>query len=645
MAVPAFAKHISCFYVFNSRNCVLFAKAYGFFRGLRSNSFDSSNNHDTFSWNTKITSCFKTGDIDSARKLFEEMPQRNVVTWNCMISGFGKNHMIDEARHIFNVMPTKNLVSWTAMLSGYIECSKLEEARVLFNQIHNKIKTHVCWDIMLNGYIKFGRVDDARKLFDQCSNPDVGLYKRMLSGYVKEGCVKEAYELFSSMPRHDLASWTCMITCYARAGLINEAKAMVDDIPFEKDAQAWTAIIRSYMQCGMVDEGLKTFHSMANKDIVVWNCVIAGLVENGRLKEALELYGKMSEKNIISSNSILYGFVREGDMINALNFFVNNMILKDTASWNTLISGFSTLEALIWYSRMIRHKFRPDQTTYTTIMSICGALALHSWGKAIHQQIIKASYVHDLLVSSSLISMYSKCGLIDDAETLFRSMDYRDTVTWNTMIVAQAYHGSAGKALELHSCMIQTGCKPNHVTFLALLTACAHWGLVKEGQNHFKSMETEHNITPMPEHYACMIDLFGRSGMLYEAYELLKQLPLHNFPSYGWETLLNYCKLHGNFALGEIVSEKILITNRLSAEMNVLVSNMYAAKGLYDESENIRTEMKERDVKKEVGCSWIELGGSVCKFVYNDKSHPKTEEIYREIENLSVVIKKIGTII
>ncbi|KAL2935323.1 hypothetical protein RDABS01_018441 [Bienertia sinuspersici] len=608
MVFPALMKQISSSYVFNFQNFVSLAKSNSSIRCFRSSSLISSRNHDIFSWNTKITSYFKSGDVNSAHKLFDDMPQRNVVTWNCMISGFGRNHMIIEARRMFDIMPTKNVVSWTAMLSGYIGCAKLEEARNLFDQMPIDMKNHVCCDIMLNGYIKFGRIDDARRLFDQCRTQNVGLCNRMLSGYVQMGRVKEAYELFSSMPEHDLVSWTNMVTCYARAGLMSEAKTVFDDIPFEKDAQAWTAMIRGYMQNGMLDEGLKLFHVMPYQDIVAWNCVISGFVENARLKAALDLYRRMPKRNTVSSNSILYGFVLEGDMMNARKFFENVMTHKDTASWNTLISGFQTEEALILFSQMLRHQFAPDQTTYVTILSICGSFALHNWGKAIHSQTIKTGFVYDVLVSSSLMSMYSKCGLVKDATTLFQSMEYRDIVTWNAMIVAQAYLGSTGKALELYSSMIQSGCKPNHVTFLAILTACAHWGLVEEGQRYFKSMESEWNIIPRPEHYACMVDLFGRSGMLYEAYELVKQIPL-DVPSYAWETLLNYCKSHGDYELGDVVSQKILKAKSSNADTNVLVLNIYAEKGLWGESENIRNTMRQQDLKKEVGCSWVELRG------------------------------------
>ncbi|KAK9748092.1 hypothetical protein RND81_02G035400 [Saponaria officinalis] len=610
MKIAVLVKHISSSYACNFWKFTRFTRPSNFFCSFTGSyhSVLSSQNDDIFSLNKEITSYFKNGDTNSAQKVFDKMSHRNVVTWNCMISGFARNRMINEARRMFEVMPAKNLVSWTAMLSGYIACGNLDDARNVFDRLPDGMKTRVCWDIMLNGYIKFRRIDEARDLFDSSNERNVGLWNRMLSGYVQMGCVDEAYDLFLSMPERDLTSWTNMITCYAKAGMMKEAKTMFDRVPYEKDATAWTAMIRGFMQNGMADDALKLFHEMPNRDVVAWNCVISGLVQNGRFPEALDLYERMPKRNIVSSNSILYGFVQGGDMISAHNFFNNIMTYKDVASWNTLISGHQTEEALFLFSELLGRGFNPDQTTYTTVASICGTLALHIWGKAVHLRTIKTSYANDTLVSSSLISMYSKCGLVDDAQTLFDILEKRDTVTWNTVIVAQAYHGSADKALKLYSSMIQSHHEPNHVTFLAILTACAHSGLVEEGERYFTSMENDWNVVPQAEHYSCMVDLFGRSGRIYEAYDLVKKLPV-NFPSYAWETLLNYCKLHGNSELGELVAERILSINPSNAEMNVLLSNIYAAKGLWDESENVRTSMKQRDSKKEVGCSWVELGG------------------------------------
>ncbi|GMH01368.1 hypothetical protein Nepgr_003207 [Nepenthes gracilis] len=206
------------------------------------------------------------------------------------------------------------------------------------------------------------------------------------------------------------------------------------------------------------------------------------------------------------------------------------------------------------------------------------------------------------------------------------------------MIVAHAYHGSVGNALNLFSSMIQAACKPNHATFLAILTACAHWGKVEEGRRYIGSMVKDWNIVPEPEHYACMVDLLGRSGLLYEAHELVLELPA-DFSAYIWETLLNCCKMHGNLELGQLVAQKVLANDASNAEMNVLLSNVYAAKELWDKAASIRTMMKHCDAIKEVAFSWIELGGTVCKFVYNDRSHPETEEIYKEVEKLSIMVK------
>ncbi|GAB4860805.1 hypothetical protein Ancab_035968 [Ancistrocladus abbreviatus] len=596
---------------------------------------------DTFTWNIKITSCFKRGEVEPARKLFEEMPQRNVVSWNCMISGLARNHLIAEARKVFDVMPGKNSVSWTAMLSGYIGCGNLEEARSLFDRIPGELKNGVCWDVMLNGYVRNGRVEDARELLDEAPWPSVSLCNRMLSGYVQMGRVEEAYELFKSMPRHDVASWTTMITCFAKMGLMEMARNMFEDMPFQKDVTCWTAMIQGFMQNGMVEEASSLFYTMPHRDIVAWNCMISGLVQDGKLKEALDLYEKMPRQDIVSSNSILCGFVREGDMISARNFFENVMPHRDVTSWNTLISGYETEEVFLLYAQLLRHRFRPDQATYASMISVCGALALQGCGKAIHLCVIKSGYASDAKVVSSLISMYSKCGQIIDAAFLFESMEKHDAVSWNAMILAQAYHGTAKKALELLFLMIQAACKPNHVTFLAILTVCAHWGLVEEGLRYFRSMVQAWNIVPRPEHYACMVDLLGRSGLLYEAYELVKELPVE-IPAYPWETLLNCSKIHGNYVLGELVGQKILCVRPSNAEMNVLLSNIYAAKGLWAEAASVRTTLKHLNAKKDAGCSWIELGGAVYKFVYNDRSHPQTEQIYREVMKLSDMVKKIG---
>ncbi|KAA8515755.1 hypothetical protein F0562_018634 [Nyssa sinensis] len=594
------------------------------------------------------------------------MTHKNVVTWNCMISGYVRNQRIRDAREVFDAMPIKNVVSWTAMLSGYAKCGKLEEARSLFDAIHDR--NVVCWNSMISGYTRNGRISEARelfdempvknsvswaiiiegcfchgfvseaeKLFDQAPVRSVTLYNTMLAGYVDMGYFEDSHELFMRMPQRDVASWTSMITCFSRARQMESARGLFEEMP-EKDVVAWTAIIRGYLHNNQIEEARKLFNEMPHRDIVAWNSIIGGYVQNGRLEDALELFMKMPQRDTVSWNSILQGYVQQDDIINARTFF-DQMPRKDETTWNTMISGYQCEEALVLYTQMLQTGFKPDQGTFTSVISICGMLAVNGWGRAMHLRVIKVGFEDDVIVISSLISMYSKCGSVDDATLVFERMITRDTIAWNAMIVAQTYHGSAVEALKLFPSMIQAGFEPDHMTFLGLLTACAHSGLVDEGWKYFKSMEKHWNLIPKPEHFSCMVDLLGRSGLLAEAYELVKQLPV-DLPAYTWEALLSSCRVHENFELGEVVAEKLLRFQPTNVGMYVLLSNIYAARGMWKDAEYIRAILKHHRLKKELACSWIEMNGQIFQFVCNDKSHPQTEDIYKRLVGLSVIIEE-----
>nr|XP_043611255.1 pentatricopeptide repeat-containing protein At4g02750-like [Erigeron canadensis] len=614
--------------------------------------------------NSKITNSFKNGDIKNALKLFGEMPIKNIVTWNCMISGYVKNGLVYNARKLFDQMPQRNVVSWTAMLNGYAKCGRMDEAKRLFDAMNDK--NVVCWNAMLSGYVRNGRFDEAKRLFDdipvknavswaviiegcfcnglvgeakklfsECCFEDVLINNAMLAGYVEMGDVESLWKLFDEMSKRDVASWTTVIRCLTRYGNMEKARALFEKMPM-KDVIAWTVMIQGYLFNNQIEEARKLFDEMPSRDIVTWNSMIDGYVKNGNLEKAVELFKNMPKRNVVSWNTILQGYVLEDDMVKARGFF-KNIPGKDQTTWNIMICGLQSEEALDLYSQMLQKGIKPDQVTLTGLISVCGSLAVHSWGKAMHSFVIKYAYDNDSIVVSSLISMYSKCGYMDDANLVFEATVIKDTVSWNAMIVAQAYHSSANKALELFCSMTESGFQPNNLTFLGLLTGCAHSDMVKESWDCFKSMERDWNIHPTAEHYACMIDVLGRTGMLSEAYELVKQLPVE-IPSYTWETLLSCCRVHENFELGELVAEKLSGTRDLDAGMCVLKSNIYAARGMWEDAANVRTLLARRGVKKELGCSWIELQGQVFRFVYNDKSHIKLEELHKMLESLSAVI-------
>ncbi|KAH7692916.1 TPR-like protein [Dioscorea alata] len=631
--------------------------------------------NDIFWWNAAITECFRHGDVRRAHKLFDEMPHRNLVTWNCMISGYVRNYMILQALRIFDVMPSKNIVSWTALLTGYCKLGRLDEARVLFNKIPEKnvvcwnsmisgyikkgdimaasllfdempMKNNISWAIMIKGYLQHKLVPQARALFDRAPVRATAIYNAFLSGYVELGRYKDAEELYSQMDEKNLVSWNTMITCYSRSGRMGSAKLLFEGIP-EKDTISWTALIRGYLQNGDIDPAKRLFEQMPVRDVMAWNTMIGGLVQHGMIEDAMHLFDEMPQRDVVSWNTILQAHVQQGDTAKACSFF-DRMPCKSETSWNTLISGCRSEEALVMFRQMVREGFSPDQVTFAVVISVCASLVALGWGKMLHLYAWRAGYEHDhTLVMSSLISMYSSCGLLGDANQVFKCMLKHDTISWNAMIAAYAYHGFAAEAFELFEEMIRTGFIPDHVTFLGLLSACAHRGLVDAGCRYFIRMHKDWKLIPRPQHFSCVVDLLGRSGMINQAHDLVNRMPpmvdndhaAAHANNNAWETLLSACRFHGNLELGQVAAQRVLQAQPLDGGMCIILANIYAAKGMWQDATSMRALMRARGVKKETGCSWIEVNGRMHSFMSNDKSHQSFDQLYRHLDNLSIIME------
>ncbi|XP_068635231.1 pentatricopeptide repeat-containing protein At4g02750-like isoform X1 [Aristolochia californica] len=620
-----------------------------------------------FSGNVMITDCFRRGDVEAARLIFDEMPKRNLVTWNCMISGYIRSSNLSEAQKIFNIMPKRNVVSWSALLNGYAKCGLLWEAQQLFEKMPEKnivcwnsmisgylnhgefgkareffnkmpIRNSISWAIMVAGYLHQGLLTEAQELFDQAPNKSTYLYNSLLSAYVEQGCMEDACNLFSEVPQKDEATWTTMITGYSRVGEMEHARRLFEQMP-GKCIEACTAIIWGYMQSGDVKSAQIIFDNMASKDVVVWNTIMGGYVQNKMFGDALKLFIEMPISDIWSWNLILLGHIQEGNMIKAFNFFLK-MPEHDQTSWNTIISGYQSEEALVLFSQMINDGFRPNQGTFTIVVSVCASLASIGWGTALHICAIKSGYEYDTKVRSSLITMYAKCGSLAEASDLFQSMSKQDTIAWNAMIVALAYNGCPEEALKLLPSMIRLGLNPDHVTFLGFLSACSHKGLVNKGLEIFNYMQSHWKLIPKFEHYNCVVDLLGRSGQLSEVFEFISKMPV-DIPIYTWETLLGACKVHGNLELAEIVAQEILNFKPSDGGAYVVLSNIYASKGIWVDASRTRSLIKEHGAKKEQACSWIEIKGKTDTFVSSDTSHPKRNDIYKVLGTLSLIMEEV----
>jgi pentatricopeptide repeat protein len=254
---------------------------------------------------------------------------------------------------------------------------------------------------------------------------------------------------------------------------------------------------------------------------------------------------------------------------------------------------------------------------------------------------VKTGFELDVVVGSALVDMYAKCGSIDEASNVFNKMPERNIVTWTVIIIGYAQHGYAQEVLKLFSQMQDTGMKPDHVTFVGILSACSRAGLVNEGCNYFNSMSQDYGVNPRPEHFACMVDLLGRAGHLTEAKDFIEKMPFE--PSISvWQSLLGACRIHGNMELGKYAAERLLELEPHDSATYVLLSNIYAAANRWDDVARVRKMMKDRGVKKEPGRSWTNVNNTVHEFISDDSSHPQAEEIYKMLQRLSNQMKDAG---
>lgn len=348
-------------------------------------------------------------------------------------------------------------------------------------------------------------------------------------------------------------------------------------------------------------------------DVFLLNNLITMYVKCRSLKNARKVFDKMPERNDVSWNAIIAGSAQNGNGEEALNIFCD----------------------------MQRAGWKPSNFTFGSVIKACAGLEALEQGRQIHAYTINTGFVWDAYVESSLVDMYAKCGSIEDAHQLFGKMDERDVVSWTLMIAGYAQNGQGTEAVQLFEQMRLEGIKPNHITFICVLAACSHSGLVDAGLCYFDSMSRHYNITPRPDHYACMIDLLGRAGLLDEAKKFINNMPYEPDISI-WRALLAACRIHGNVELGKRAAECLFELEPQNAATYVQLSSIYAAAGQWEEAAKLRKLIKDRGVKKKPGCSWIEVNNRVHAFVIEDRSHPQTEKIYETLEKLETQIRDAG---
>ncbi|PKU59346.1 pentatricopeptide repeat-containing protein At5g66520 isoform X1 [Dendrobium catenatum] len=494
----------------------------------------------------------------------------------------------------------------------------------------------------------------GRAFFDQIELPDAFIWNTIIRAYLLARNPGESLRLFRQMCRISGSIATadshtfsiCIQACGRSEKLITGSSIHAQSVKlgFCSDLFVQTALVDMYANSEDICNARRVFDEMPDRDLVVYNAMLADYVYCGDISVARFLFDEMPERDLISWNTMIHGYAKSGDIGAAREMF-DEMKERDLVSWSSIISAYAQCgksnEALMLFHEMQLHGVVPDKVTMVIVLSACGDMGALGMGKAIHRLIKWHGIAVDIKLGTSLIDMYANCGDIENSLGVFYSMTRKDALTWSAMIIGLASHGLGKDALDLFSKMILEGVQPNDVTFVGVLSACDHSGLLSEGKAHFDSMTKLYGIKPKMEHYGCMVDLLGRLGLIKEARKLLIRMPFEP-DAVVWRALLGACLIHKNVDMAEEA-----IINLINLEPHVyghyvLLSNVYAQANKWDDMAIVRRTMRGKSILKVPGCSFIELENVVHEFVAGDRSHPKTNEIYRMAEDIIDQVRKAG---
>ncbi|PWA51541.1 tetratricopeptide-like helical domain, DYW domain protein [Artemisia annua] len=453
-----------------------------------------------------------------------------------------------------------------------------------------------------------------------------------------------------------------------KLGKINEGKMVhyhFKGSRFNGYLVVWNTVLNMYAKNGCLDDARKVFDEMSVKDMVTWTVMISGFSQNDVMDEAVAFFVEMVRGGM-KPNEFTFSSVfkaagarsdeREGEMVHGFclkcgygrmseaRYVFDRLVDKNEVCWNSLIGAHARKsegdEAIRLFRKMQREDFKATHFTYSSIFSACASTGSLEQGKWVHAHMLKNGLKLVAYIGNTLVDMYAKSGSFDDAIRVFDRLVKPDVVSWNSILTAYAQHGLGVKTLEHFEKMRSTGIQPNAVTFLCVLTACSHGGLLDKGQYYFEMMK-KYKIEPEVSHYVTMVDLLGRAGQFDRVLSFINEMPIEPTAAI-WGALLGACRMHKNMELGAYAAERVFELDPYDSGPHILLYNIYASAGKWNEASKVRRFMKDIGVKKEPACSWVEIENSVHMFVANDESHPLKEDIYKKWGEISDKIKEIG---
>ncbi|XP_054809187.1 pentatricopeptide repeat-containing protein At1g11290, chloroplastic-like [Prosopis cineraria] len=637
------------------------------------------------------------GLLNIGRQVFDQISHPKTILCNAMVAGYTKNQQYKEALQLFKMMGSRNIEidSYTCNFA-LKACSGLLDKETGMEIYKRAVVRGFHLDpyfgsSMINFLAKSGYLDEARRLFDQMPERDVVCWNSIIGGYVQQCFFQEAIGMFFNMIGNKICpspvTMASLLKACGESGLLKLGRCVhgcVLALGMGDDVMVLTALLDMYCKMGDIESACWVFNSMSGRNLVSWNAMISGYVENGMIHESFSLFHRMVlsgasfdsgtlvsliqgcsqtcnldsgkilhaciirkglESNLVLSTAIVDMYSKCGATKQATTVF-GRMKERNVITWTAMLVGLSqngySEDALKFFIQMQEENVSANSATLVSLVHCCAHMGSLKKGMSIHAHLIRHDYAFNAVNMSALIDMYAKCGKLISAEILFNyGFHLKDVIFCNSMIMGYGMHGHGHHAIGVYDRMMKEGLEPNHTTFVSLLAACSHSGLIEEGKTLFHSMERDHNIKPTEKHYACLVDLLSRAGRLQEAEALVKQLPFE--PSTDvLEALLSGCQTHKNMDMGIQVADRLLSLDYYNSGIYVKLSNIYAQVKRWECVNYIRNLMRTRGLWKTPAYSLIEVESQIYSFFAGDDSHPKWEDIYELLENLRAEVEACG---
>ncbi|KAL2935642.1 hypothetical protein RDABS01_018760 [Bienertia sinuspersici] len=550
----------------------------------------------------------------------------DLIISNDLVDMYCKCKRVDKAYDVFDKMLERNVVSWTALICGCLH-NDAEGALSLLCEMSSS-------DVRPNEYT----FSASFKACGLLGMPEKGMQVHGL-------CVKEAgYQWFSVVGNS-------IVDMYAKCRRIGDAIQAFDELGM-KNLIAWNTIIAGYTSLSDSKSSIALFKDMQKNGIVpdefTFTSILKACSISGDISWGTQIHAALIARGFpVSDLTALIGalldlYVRCGYLVEAHKLF-DYIEDRSVISWASLVLGYAQegyfMEALDVLRQLSESNIQVDSYTLSALISVFADFAFLEQGKQLHAYSIKVPSGLELEVGNSIADLYHKSGLMEEAERFFSEMPLKNRVSYTVMITGYGKYGLGKEAVILFNQMLSEKIKPDRITYLAILSACSHSGLVKECEEYFSELCNDRWIKAEVEHYSCMVDLLGRAGRLTEAKKLIESMPMK--PNIGvWQTLLSACKVHGDLELGKEVGKVILELDGDNPVNYVLMSNLYANAGYWKECQQLREAVRKKGLRKEAGQSWVEVEKEVHFFYGGDDRHPLTVKIHEKLKEMERRLKE-----